>query len=460
MKEERVPLKSKIWLASADSMCATMSGLVTGGGLTYFFTRWMGLDVEKAALVWIIFGIWNAVNDPLFGYISDKTKSKIGRRLPYIRYGAPIYATVFILSWVNLPVAGNQWAMFFQMLISLFLFDTLYTAIATALYVMPYEIAVSNKARGSIFIWKIIFSIFSLSAPLVLLPLIQPDPGSDPLKFQIIMTAIGIAGGAIIFFSTFFYTENRYIKEQKQPPFLKSLIICFKNKSFLIFEILSFTVIYVQTSLMQGILYYFSEFKVSMIPCYSALVLGVIVGIFLWLKKQGVWGIKKCMMIMCISFSVSCFVMSFFGENLAVAIICFFITGFGFSGGMYLVPLMNGDVIDYDESVTSLRREGMYAGVNSFITKPAISFANAAFVSIIAAFGYVQEAASGTQSKNAQSGILIAWMLIPGILLLISFFSMFAYPLFGETWKHKKQELEQIHSAREKEYLKSLGFNE
>ena len=38
--------------------------------------------------------------------------------------------------------------------------------------------------------------------------------------------------------------------------------------------------------------------------------------------------------------------------------------GMGFAGGMYLVPLMNGDVIDYDESITGLRHEGMYAGVN------------------------------------------------------------------------------------------------
>jgi len=39
-------------------------------------------------------------------------------------------------------------------------FDTLYTAIATSVYIMPYEMAVSNQARSSIFLWKILFSVF------------------------------------------------------------------------------------------------------------------------------------------------------------------------------------------------------------------------------------------------------------------------------------------------------------
>ncbi len=56
--------------------------------------------------------------------------------------------------------------------------------------------------------------------------------------------------------------------------------------------------------------------------------------------------------------------MAFGGGILSVAAFSFVTVGFGFAGGMYLIPVMNGDVIDYDESKTLLRREGMYAGVN------------------------------------------------------------------------------------------------
>lgn len=456
--EEKVSLKSKVWLSAADGFCGILCGLVTGGGLTYFFTKWMGLETSKASIVWLLFGVWNAVNDPLFGYITDRTKSKIGRRLPYIRYGAPIYTLVFILCWIKWPFAGNQWGMFYQMLISLFLFDTLYTSISTALYVMPYEIAVSNKARGSIFIWKLLFSLISLVFPLIVMPMIKLEPGDNPLRFQIIIAIIGIVAGIIIFTSTFFYKEKEYVKEQKQPPFFKALIECFKNRPFIIFEFISFTVIYIQNCLMLGVNYYFTEIGIPMLPCYISMLIGALVGISLWVKKQMTWGVRNCIMLMCLVFSIGCLSMSFAGHLLPVAIFAFFTVGFGFAGGMYLIPLMNGDVVDYDEIKTSLRREGMYAGVNSLITKPAISIATSVFLTIITAFGYDQTLQGGMQSALAERGILIGWMLIPSILLIICFFAMFFYPLNGEKWRKSKADLEKLHMDREKEYLKSLGF--
>ncbi|MBE6835775.1 MAG: hypothetical protein E7515_05950 [Ruminococcaceae bacterium] len=152
--EEKVSALSKFWLCLADCLCGTANGLLTGGGMSYFFVNYLGMDEKLASIVWIIFGIWNAFNDPLFGYLSDRTKSKLGRRIPYIRYGAIFYSVFFIITWVKWPIGASQTALFIQMLVTLFLFDTLYTAIATSLYVMPYTMAVSNKARSNIFLWK------------------------------------------------------------------------------------------------------------------------------------------------------------------------------------------------------------------------------------------------------------------------------------------------------------------
>ena len=155
--EERVSASSKFWLCSADCLCTTINSLLTGGGMTYFFTKFLGLSEGRASTVCMIFAIWNALNDPLFGYISDHTKSKLGRRIPYIRYGAFFYSLIFVLTWIRWPLGTSQTALFIQMLSTLFLFDTLYTAIATSLYVMPYTMAVSNKARSGIFLWKIFY---------------------------------------------------------------------------------------------------------------------------------------------------------------------------------------------------------------------------------------------------------------------------------------------------------------
>ena len=332
------------------------------------------------------------------------------------------------------------------MLTTLFLFDTLYTAIATSLYVMPYTMAVSNKARSNIFLWKIFFTLVSLAVPLVVFPLIKPAPGESPRTFRLIMTALGVVTFVIIFVSTFFYKEKVQSEKEETENIFKAVISCFKNRSFVIFEVLSFTVIFIQTILMQGVIYYFDAFEnVPMAAAYGALAVGAVFGVILWSKQIGVWGVKKCSMIMCVVFAVGAAVMVFFGGLLPVAIVGFFTAGMGFAGGMYLIPLMNGDVIDYDESVTGVRREGMYAGVNSLITKPAISLANAAFLMIISWFGFDKTIATAMQAPAAKQGILVAWMALPALLLVICAVSLKFYPLAGEQWLKTKKELEERH---------------
>ena len=459
LQEEKVPVASRIWVSAADAACSMLNTFASGGALTYYFTRWRGMDPGYAAIVWLLFGVWNAVNDPLFGYISDRTKSGLGRRIPYIRYGAPIYIISFILFWVVLPgVFSGQVGMFVQMLLALFIFDSLYTAIATSIYVMPYEMAISNKARSSIYVWKIIFAVFPLAVPLILVPIIQPGPGEDAAFYQTSMVAFGIGMGLIIFFSTFFYHEKHFQQSEEQFGFLKSLKECFKNRSFVIFEVLSFTVIFVQTGLMQGVLYYFDEIDVPAMPLYAALGVGIVAGVILFVQMREKWGVKNSTRLMALIFSLGAFTILFLGKLLLPAMIGMFCFGIGFAGGMYLIPLMNGDVVDVDEDRTGLRREGMYAGINSFVTKPAISLAQASFLWILGQYGYNTALEKGAQSASAETGILVAWTLIPALLLFLSFLSLRAYPLDGPQWHQIKTRLTAQNAEKERISLTSQGY--
>ena len=457
---EVVPLQSRVWVSAADSACATLQALVSAGALTYYFTELRGLSMKWTGLAWLLFGIWNAVNDPLFGWISDRTQSRLGRRLPYIRYGAPLFALSFILFWIDFPgTQGSQWPLFVQMLLALFLFDTLYTAIATSVYIMPYEMAVSNRARSSIFLWKILFSAFWVAIPLVIERTIKPDIGDlrGLALFRTVMIALGIVMGMAIYLSSFFYKEKHFTQEQDQFPFFKSLKECFTNRAFVIFETISFTGIFAQTVLMLGLWIYFDEVNDSPAPLYAALAIGVVLGVILWVDRRDVWGVKTCVRWMTLLFAAGCFLVLMFGRSVPLAALGFFLFGTGFAGGMYLIPLMNGDVMDIDEHRTGLRREGMYAGVNSFITKPAISIAQWAWLTILAAYGYNPHLARGAQSFRAETGILVAWALPTGCLLLLCFLALHWYPLSGAAWERIKRELSVLHAEKERRYLLQLA---
>jgi len=464
LHEEIVPLHSRIWVSAADGGAAILCSIAEGAALTYYFTRVMGLAPRLASIVWLLFGIWNAFNDPLFGYVSDRTRTKLGRRIPYIRYGAPLYAAAFAIFWIVVAGSkGNQTALFVQMLIGMFLFDSLYTAIATAVYIMPYEMAVSNKARSSIFIWKIGFSLIATAFPIAI-GLIQPGPGQDATPYRLIMIGLGILMAAVIYVSTFFYKENHFQQEEEQFNFWKSLGACFRNKSFVVFESISFTVIYVQNQLMQGIYYYYDEVSMGIAKSMGtsltlgSLFVGAILGLLLFLNRRDVWGVKRCVRVFASMFGMGCVVGLLFPHQLIPMMIAFLLIGVGFAGGMYLIPLMNGDVIDADEHATGLRREGMYAGVNSFVTKPAMSLAQAVFLGFLSRAGYDQSLAKGMQSASAEAGIVQAWFLMPAILLLACAVILRWYPLDGPNWEQIKSHLTVVHREKERAYLAEHGL--
>jgi GPH family glycoside/pentoside/hexuronide:cation symporter len=461
LQEEHVPLPARIWISAADAVTAILNTLVVAGAMTYYFTKLRGLDLQWSGLAWLLFGIWNAVNDPLFGYISDRTKSALGRRKPYIRYGAPIFALGFILFWVVIPGLGeSQVALFVQMTLALFIFDSLYTAIATSLFIMPYEVAVSNKARSTIYVWKILFMVFTIVVPLVIDGTIKPDVGDAAgiAFFRWFMIAFGMGMCAIIFASTWFFHEKHYLQEEEQPPFFASLRECFRNRAFVVYEVISFSIIFAQTALMTGLWFYFDEIDVPRLPIYIALATGIIGGVVFWIKYRDTWGVKTCTRWFALLFAVGCFVMLLGGRNVFAATLAFFLFGIGFSGGMYLIPLMNGDVVDMDEHRTGLRREGMYAGVNSFVTKPAVSLAQWSMGALMAAYGFDATLAKGMQSPQAETGILVGWTLVTGILMFLSYLALHGYPLAGSEWEQIKGCLAEVHRQKEQQYLAAKGY--
>ena len=124
-EEELIPRKSKLAFGGITFTSGLFSNLVIATSFTYFYNIKLGLSDFATGLAWIIFIVWNTLNDPLLGYIEDRTKTKkYGRRVPYIRFGGIMYGILFILSWIPFATPDNQLGLFLSMIIMLFLFDT------------------------------------------------------------------------------------------------------------------------------------------------------------------------------------------------------------------------------------------------------------------------------------------------------------------------------------------------
>ncbi len=484
-REEKVKTSSAVWLGAANAGTGLLCAFAEGAAFQYLFVNKLGLSESLNMIVWIIFGVWNAINDPIYGFLADRTHSKLGRRIPWIRYGAPIMAIIYAVMWLP-SLQGNgvsQAWLFVQELIGLFLFDLLYTAIASAIYVMPYEMAVTNKARNKIFLFNIIFSLVNFGAPMVLNSQLDKLIEYHSDIFPLIMAGMGLVCGAIVFASTFFYKENGYVTEEEQPKFLDGLKLCLKNKSFLLFEVISWTVIFAQNALMVGLTYVSGMWAIdgsgngwlggtSIIVLYGALALGLVIGIAIFHFTRPKLGLRNEMLIMTAVMGVGCILGAFLGQYFYVSLITFLCCGIGLAGGIYLIPMINGDVIDKDEVDNGTRREGVYAGINSLITKPAGSIATALFPVMIALYGFdknlktssvdsitgqaVQVIDYANQPMSAKNGLFLCWFLITGILLILSFIAMLFFPLRGKEWDETKKRLAEEHAIKQEAYEKKM----
>jgi GPH family glycoside/pentoside/hexuronide:cation symporter len=91
---------------------------------TIFLTDIVRLDLGLVSLFWIIVTAWDAINDPLFGFLSDRTRTRWGRRRPYLLFGALPFGVAFILLWV-IPPIHSQVLLFAYYTAMYILFETL-----------------------------------------------------------------------------------------------------------------------------------------------------------------------------------------------------------------------------------------------------------------------------------------------------------------------------------------------
>lgn len=466
--EEKLPLKTKLAFAGIAFTSGLFSGLVITTGFTSFYVEKFELDEGLVAIIWFIFIFWNTINDPLIGFYQERTGSeRLGRRTPYVRYGAPIYAILFILSWY--PFSTNWLFVFLHMLIMLYLFDTIFTTVGLISYSLPAEMTVSEYARSNLMVYgsiaqaialllSFIFPFFLNDQPYYL------DPNFD--LFRTIMLILGILGGVILFISSYYIKENKYTTREPALSFKESFLRTIENKPFLIFEGGNFIYLTAQYILTNGLFFYLTyvlekpTFGGKIIPL---LVFFACVFLFLPVHRRIVnrIGLKKAF-IFTLSFTGISFLIGFAGVGWTypISIITMIMIGIGFSGYFLTNQMVMADIIDHDELLTGKRRETSYSGMNALITKPAVSIGPIILLTIAGAFGFNSaidlSGYTPAELAGVKMGIMISFMLIPAILILLAAAIMYFFPLHGKEWRKKKQELHKKHKQKEKEFIEEL----
>ncbi len=380
-------------------------------------------------------------------------------RMPYLRYGSFFYAALFILCWYPLGDTSSQNVLFYNLLIALCAFDTLFTMLGCIIYPLPAEIAIKSSNRSTLMLWSnIIGGIFGLVTSVLTSSLLLDRETLHPL-LRPVMIVIGVSMGLLMFVTSFFLKENLYTTEEEPLGFFKSFVETFKNTPFLIYEIGVFLVLIAQSMLTAGLLYYMDDVLqiegiLVTIP-YVILALsqvGFSILVNFLIKKKG---LKKIMIAGALWLIFSLVLMFGIGWWYIGAMFGLIFASLGIAAVSLTSSPMFADIVDFDEVLTGKRREASYSGIQAFLTKFCISIGNWLFLAIIDMSGYISNLNYiGPQPFSAKLGIMIAIFIVPAVIASLTTIVMKFYKLDGPEWDKQKLKLEIIHREKEETFLK------
>lgn len=404
----------------------------------YFYVDKLGLSPRLFATAMLIYTVWNCLNDPLFGYWSDRTHTRWGRRIPYIVLGTLPLALAFYLIWVP-PTGITGMAMFWYYLAIIFAFDGFYTLVIlnwTALYPEMYT---TTQDRSVVNAWRQVLGIVGVIVGVALAPILIAKFGWKGLG-----VIIGSGTALVMFVSLLGSKENPRIQGGESlslGPAIKNTLV---NKSFVTFVLFN---LFFQTVLVmvQGVIPFYTQFALLLTDTQKTFVLlavflMAIISQLLWNKVVVRVGTRRTAIIGIGLFTVFLIPLAFV-KTLGVGIAFFALLGVGLGALLLVEDMMVADICDEDFLKTGARREGMYYGVNALIMRSSVAISAGIIAFVQVRTHYVAKLTDPTlQPHTAVVGFRVLMSGIPAVLMLIALVFILMYPLYGKKLEAVKKQ--------------------
>ncbi|MFW9867506.1 MAG: MFS transporter [Candidatus Thorarchaeota archaeon] len=431
---------------------------------TFYFTV-VGIPAPLMSLGFIFWAIWNAINDPLIGYLSDRTKSRWGRRIPWM-IGATIPLAILMILLFTPPgtFLSNQ-SVFAYFLVILILFDFAYTAFNLNYNALFSEMFVDMRVRSSTGRIRIIFvllaTMFALTFPTLVIDDITNSNPANVSTTMVQYLITGIVAGIVIF--VFYFIILKWgVKDPKHlskdaesaMPFVKTIKFTFKHKSFLWFlfpALGTWLVINILPTLAPLFFTYAITINGESIPTELIGILLLITFLVaaastpLWELIRVKKGARFCGLIGITLWLVSV-VLFAYSVDFWMALIFMIFFGIGLGGGLYFYDQCIAEIIDEDEITYGVRRSGIYYAVLNFLIRLSMILN---FVII----GLVFTARDWMNYKpnpgvDVIAGLRILMGIYPAIVLGLSLIGMYFYPIKGERLRENRKRLTELHNKK------------
>ena len=423
-----------------------------------FYYSVVGINVIWVSAGFIIWSIWNAINDPLIGLISDKTNTKWGRRLPYMIGGFIPLSLMMIFLWT--PPLGGDTLSFIYFLIVILLFDTLFTTVSLNQTAAFPEMWIDEKDRNAANNIRQVFTIVGLIIAFIIPTLLISDLTATTNPVTQVLSEYQLSGTILCVLAAICYAVSIKwgIKERKEfskdsystPNWGEAFKHTLGNRTFHWFLIANTCSWYV-FGLIPTIVPLYGQFVLG-IGEGESLMLGILLAaafisagvcVNLWKFLVNKWGdLRKTWMVAMAVWAVL-LITFLFVSDLTIALILFALNGIGLAGALQLRDLVISDIIDEDEVRTGVRREGSYFGVNALIMRLSTIFVFLSIASVFESTGWA--VFDPLPGADTLIGLRLLLAVFPAIAMVIGILAFSRFSLIGDRLKDVKAKRDEIH---------------
>lgn len=455
--KNKLPLWLKLLYGSGDWGLSSI-GMMRSIFYALYLTDVVGIEPRLASIGALVGIVWDAINDPLIGMLSDRMKTRWGRRRPFLLWFAFPFGLSFVILW-SAPNWESQIALTIYVTLAFMISDTLTTLVAMPYLALTPELTRDYDERTALSSFRTVFQLLAAIAVVVAAPIIVDKViltgGTQQQGFILAGAIFGLTGAIPLFFIGWFVREKFIPEQQEDLPFRETLHVAWKNIPFRyaagIYMFNWSAVDMIAITFPYFLLYWVAEgnllAKINILGVDLALesaffgtlmvVCILCVPFWLWLartrnkREAYILGMIFWVIVQGLIFTIQP------GETGYLLFIAA-LAGVGVSAAYILPDSILPDVIEWDELRTRRRQEGIYYGIRTLIRKLTGALIIFLTLQVLGWSGY-QSPPDGvtqfTQPDSALMAIRLMVSLFGGIILAGSIAFAWSYPLSREKYE-------------------------
>ncbi len=445
--------KSVAFSYAMGSVGTNISWYIINNYLNLFYTDIVTLSAGAISLIMVIARVWDAINDPMMGFIVDRTKSRWGKFRPWLMFAPPFLAVFNILTFTVFPVEGVA-----KVVLCLVLYigaGMSYTAVQVPYNSLLNRLSKDSQARMDyVTASQVGSSVIQVVMSAVIMPMILFFSASDAPNAKGFFISVLICNLVMI---PFVWLCAKFCKEQvvtEQPqaaaprrPLMESLKDVAKNKYMLMLLFSLFVgciaVIGRMSVLSYYVIYVMNSYTLISIM-FTTLTLTQLVGnLFLPIATRK-FGKIRWFLIMMMAWSIGCILLFFIpATNTVLIMVVTAVIGFAASSSSICFGMM-ADCIVYGDFKMGVRDEGFVFSFQSLSVKLGTAIVGAVAIPLLYAVGYTPNV---EQTQTVSTMINMIVNVVPGVLNIIAIIPMFWYKLDEKTVNDMTQKLEERKEA-------------